>query len=79
MTNCLAIYQAIDDGDNFIFVDINRSGQILSEVNRSEVIGKRVTEAFPAVEKIGLLEVFRRVWPSVKAQHSELSGQCKCR
>ncbi|MFA4917233.1 MAG: diguanylate cyclase [Syntrophales bacterium] len=73
MADGVAIYQAIDDGSDFIFVDINRKGQLLSAISRSEAIGKRVTEVFPAVEKIGLLDVFRQVWRTGEAQHHPLT------
>lgn len=73
MAEGVAIYRAIDDGDNFIFVDINRNGQLSSAVSRSDVVGKRVTEAFPAIESIGLLDVFRRVWRTGEAQKHPLT------
>ncbi|MBU0545067.1 MAG: PAS domain S-box protein [Proteobacteria bacterium] len=73
MADGVAIYRAIDDGDDFIFVDINRKGQLSSAISRSDAIGKRITEAFPAVEKIGLLDVFRKVWLTGEAQHHPLT------
>jgi diguanylate cyclase (GGDEF)-like protein/PAS domain S-box-containing protein len=73
MAEGVAIYQAIDDGDDFIFVDINRNGQLSSSVGRSDVVGKRVTEAFPAIERIGLLDVFRQVWRTGEAQQHPLT------
>jgi diguanylate cyclase (GGDEF)-like protein/PAS domain S-box-containing protein len=73
MAEGVAIYQAIDDGDDFIFVDINRNGQLSSTIGCSDVVGKRVTEAFPAIERIGLLDVFRQVWRTGEAQQHPLT------
>ena len=61
MDLALAIYRAVDDGDNFIFVDINSRVEEIEQVKRETLIGKRVTEIFPGVEDFGLLDVFRRV------------------
>ncbi|MEI7638607.1 MAG: PAS domain S-box protein, partial [Syntrophus sp. (in: bacteria)] len=73
MADGMAIYEAVDDGGDFVFVDINRRGQILSSISYNDVIGKRVTETFPAVEKIGLLDIFRHVWRTGEAQDHPIS------
>ena len=69
MADCVALYQAVDEGRDFVFVDINKAGETHSQVRRDEIIGKRVSEVFPAVEKIGLLNVFRSVWQTGLAEH----------
>jgi PAS domain S-box-containing protein len=69
MADCIAVYQAVDDGNDFLLVDINRQGQQLSKVSRGEAVGKRVTDVFPAVEKMGLLDVFRHVWRTGESRH----------
>lgn len=62
MSTGVAIYVAIDDGEDFVFTDINPAGEQSTQARKEDVLGKRVSECFPAVGKIGLLEVFRRVW-----------------
>ncbi len=62
LTFGVAIYDPTDDGQDFVFVDLNPAGGTLSHVSREDVVGKRVTEAFPGIEEMGLLEVFRRVY-----------------
>jgi len=62
MASGVAIYEAVDKGEDFVFVDLNRAGLKIGRKNREEIIGKRVTDIFPAVEDVGLLNVFRRVW-----------------
>jgi|GEM_PF-1173638 len=57
----VAIYRAIDDGEDFEFVDLNKKGLELSEVAIDHIRGKRVTEAFPGVEEFGLLQVLQEV------------------
>lgn len=68
MADGVAIYSAVDDGEDFIFVDINKRGQELSSVEHDRVVGHKVTEIFPGVRDIGLLDVFRRVYLSGTAE-----------
>ncbi|MHB1193628.1 MAG: PAS domain-containing sensor histidine kinase [Longimicrobiales bacterium] len=78
----VAVYEAVDDGKDFVFVDFNPSGERIEGVRREELLGKRVTEVFPGVAPMGLLDVFRRVWrtgnpephPSAIYQDGRLQG-----
>lgn len=60
--SAIAVYQVIDGGKDFIFVDFNPAGEAIERVNRDDIIGRRVTEVFPGVIEFGILDVFRRVW-----------------
>jgi PAS domain S-box-containing protein len=60
--NAIAIYEATDEGQDFIIRDLNPAGERIEGVKREEIVGRRLTEAFPGVEAFGLLAVFRRVW-----------------
>ncbi len=64
----VAIYRSLNDGDDFVFVDMNRSGQTLSKVERSRIVGKRVTEVFPGVTEMGLFDVMKRVYRTGKTE-----------
>ncbi|MDD5634174.1 MAG: PAS domain S-box protein [Candidatus Omnitrophica bacterium] len=65
----VAIYEAVDDGDDFVFKDFNPAAERIERVNAKDVIGKRVTEVFPGVKKFGIFEVFQRVWRTGKAEY----------
>ena len=69
MDSGVAVYRAINDGEDFIFTDFNRSGEKIEKVIRDEIIGKRVTEAFPRIKDSGLFEVFQRVWRTGEPEH----------
>ena len=73
MRSAVAIYAAVDDGEDFVFRDFNRSGETVEKIARSEVIGRRLTEVFPGVREFGLLEVLRRVWKTGQAEHFPVS------
>jgi len=65
----IAIYEAIDDGKNFVIKEFNRSSEDMEHVKREEVVGKLVTDAFPGVKTLGLLDVFQRVWKTGTQEH----------
>ena len=62
MYDGVAIYRPVDQGDDFVFVDINKSGRVLSKVEKERVVGKRVTEICPAIKEMGLFQIFQHVF-----------------
>ncbi|WP_460018409.1 ATP-binding protein [Magnetospira thiophila] len=64
MTSGVVVYQAVDDGQDFVFKAVNRGAETIESVDRTSLIGKRLSETFPGVEAFGLLEILRRVWRS---------------
>ncbi|POQ99673.1 hypothetical protein AU468_10205 [Alkalispirochaeta sphaeroplastigenens] len=68
----VAVYRALEEGQDFILLDINRSGEEMDQVRREEVMGKRATVVFPGIDEFGLLDIFRTVWRTgVPASHPE--------
>ncbi len=64
----VAIYKAVDEGEDFIVVDINHAGQELSQVKLEQIQNKRITEVFPGVKDFGLFKVMQRVWKTGQAE-----------
>ncbi|MBN1498678.1 MAG: PAS domain S-box protein [Spirochaetes bacterium] len=62
MNNAVAVYNAIEDGSDFVFLNFNRAAETLEKISKEDLIGKKVTEIFPGIIKMGLLDVFKRVW-----------------
>ncbi|MFX0024077.1 MAG: PAS domain S-box protein [Candidatus Hermodarchaeota archaeon] len=62
MNSGVAVYEAVNDGEDFIFKDFNLAGERIDNVSKEDLIGKKVTEMFPGVKKFGLFDVFLRVW-----------------
>lgn len=56
----VAFYKPSEDGRDFIFSDFNPEAEHLEGVAKKEMIGKKITEGFPGVEELGLLEVMRQ-------------------
>jgi PAS domain S-box-containing protein len=69
ISNGLAVYQAVDGGRDFVFMDFNRAAEEIEGLKRSDLLGKRVTEVFPGIRDMGLLKVLKRVWKTGKSEH----------
>jgi len=63
----VAIYEAVDNGEDFIFKDFNRAAEKIESIKKQTVTGKRVSHVFPGVKKFGLFNVFKRVYKTGKA------------
>lgn len=72
MSSGVAIYEAFNNGEDFIFKNINEASQAMDGVNRS-IIGQKITEVFPGVKEMGLFDVFQEVYKTGKAQHHPIS------
>lgn len=69
MNNAVAVLQAVNDGEDFIFKEFNPAAEQIDKLSYSEVIGKTVTTVFPEAEKLGFLAAFRQVWRSGEPYH----------
>ncbi|MDD4307985.1 MAG: PAS domain S-box protein, partial [Thermoplasmata archaeon] len=69
----LAVYRTDDNGKTFKFVDFNRSAEKIEGLKKSKVIGRNVTEVFPGIKEMGLLDVFKRVWKTGHSEHFPIS------
>jgi len=69
----VAIYEARNDGEDFVFVDFNPAAEQIDNIKKEELVGKSVTEAFPGVRQFGLLDVFRRVYKTGTPEHHPIS------
>jgi len=73
MSDGVAIYEVVDDGDNFLFVDFNEAAERIENIRKEAVLGRRVTDVFPGVKEFGLLDVYRRVWKTGRSEHHPVS------
>ncbi|MGV8128295.1 MAG: PAS domain S-box protein [Methanolinea sp.] len=68
MPSGVAIYEAVDDGRDFIIRDFNTAAESIEHVRKEDIIGKKVTEVFPGVKEFGIFSVFQRVWKTGTAE-----------
>jgi len=66
MSNNVAIFEVIGDGEDFIFKNFNSAAEKLEGVKRSEIIGKSAGIVFPTLNEYNLLESFKKVWETGK-------------
>ncbi|NQT64710.1 MAG: PAS domain S-box protein, partial [FCB group bacterium] len=69
----IAVYNSVDEGKDFVFVDFNPSAEKADKISKEDVIGKKVTDVFPGVKEFGLFKVFQNVWKTGKPQHFPVS------
>ena len=62
MSSGVAVYEAVDGGEDFIVREFNRAAERIDSIRREEVLGKRLTECFPGVKAFGLFDVIHQVW-----------------
>lgn len=68
MSDGVAVYEALEDGADFVFKEHNPAGERITGLKRNQVIGRTVTEAFPGVQENGLFEAMQRVWHSGRGE-----------
>ncbi|MBW2170047.1 MAG: PAS domain S-box protein, partial [Deltaproteobacteria bacterium] len=69
----VAIYEAKDNGNDFILKDFNRAGERIENIKKEDLIGKSVLEVFPGIKEFGLFDVFKSVWESGKPEDHPVS------
>jgi two-component system cell cycle sensor histidine kinase/response regulator CckA len=57
----IAIYEAVDDGADFVFLGMNKPAEAITHYRVEQVLGKRLRELFPAEQSIGLIATLNAV------------------
>ena len=73
MSSGVAVYEAIENGKDFIFKDFNKAAEKIDHMEKKNLIGKRITEVFPNVTEFGLFKVLYSVWQTGRPQHHPIS------
>jgi PAS domain S-box-containing protein len=68
MTSAVAVYEAVDGGEDFIFREFNPAAEKMEGVARAKLIDRSVREVFPGVEDFGIFAVFQRVYRTGKPE-----------
>ena len=69
----IAVYKVIDEGNDFSFININKSAEKMEKLNKDELLGNSIFSVFPVVKDFGLLDIFKRVWETGEPQYHDLS------
>ncbi len=73
MADGVAIYKAVDEGEDFEFIDFNQAGENIDSIDSKELVGKKVTKVFPGIKDMGLFDVFQRVWRTGESESFPVS------
>ena len=73
MSSGVAIYESIDDGNDFVFIDFNKAAEHIEGVRKEDIEGKSVQVVFPGVHDMGLFEVLQRVYKTGNPEHHPAS------
>jgi diguanylate cyclase (GGDEF)-like protein/PAS domain S-box-containing protein len=73
MSSGVVIYEAKNNGRDFIIKDFNRAAEKFEKVKKEDIIGKSVLKVFPGVKDFGLFKVFQEVYKTGKPQHYPIS------
>ena len=66
MPSGVAVYQI--DGDDIFFKDFNRTAEMIDNLDRNMIIGKKLDDIFPGVNEIGFVDVIKRVYQTGKSE-----------
>ena len=69
LASAVVIYEVYNDGEDFIFKDVNQAFEKIEKIKKDQVLGKSVTKVFPRVKEFGLMEVLRNVHRTGKLKH----------
>ena len=69
MSSGVAVYESVDNGEDFIFRAFNPAAERITRSSRREVLGNRLLDLFPHMDKSGLLGALQRVWKTGQEEH----------
>jgi len=69
----VAVYEAKDNGQDFLFQDINQTAEKIDKIKKENIIGKSVLKIFPGVKKYGLFKAFQEVYQTGKPRQFPIS------
>ena len=73
MSSGVAVYEAKDNGRDFIIKNFNRAAERIDKTKKEDIIGKSVLKVFPGVKDFDLFKVFQEVYNTGKPQQHPIS------
>ena len=71
MGSGVAVYEARNDGDDFVFKELNPAGKRITNLEGFDVRGKQLLELFPNKGAFGLVDALQHVWRTGEDVHME--------
>lgn len=73
MSSGVAVYEALDDGRDFIIKDFNHAAEKIDKIDKEKVIGQSVLAVFPQIVEINLFKTIQEVYHTGNPQHHPVS------
>jgi signal transduction histidine kinase len=75
MSSGVVVYQATNDGEDFVILDTNKADQKIEKIRRNKKLLKNLLESAPAFKDINqaLLVILRRVWKTGKPESRNIT------
>ena len=64
----IIVYQAVDGGEDFKILGLNKAVEKTENISKDERINKRLTKTFPAVKEFDLLDILKKVYNTGKSK-----------
>jgi len=62
MRSGVVVYEAQDNGSDFIIKDFNQAAERISKIKKEDVVNKRMLQVFPNMKGLGFLDIFQNVF-----------------
>jgi diguanylate cyclase (GGDEF)-like protein/PAS domain S-box-containing protein len=72
LRRAIFIYKPVNDCTDFIIEDINDIAAALENLEKSKIIGEKLTDVFPNIKDFGLFDVLVRVYRTGSPEHFDL-------
>lgn len=73
MSSGVTIYKAVNDGTDFIILDLNTAHRKIENIVKKNAIGNSLLNLSPEVKETGLLEAMKKVWETGKPERLTVS------
>ena len=73
MRSGVVMLEAVDEGSNFIVRYFNRAAERIDQLHREDILGRRLRDLLPSIEKYGLLDILRQVYKTGEPAHHPVS------
>lgn len=73
MSSGVAIYEPIEEGNDFVIKDFNRAAERIDNIKKKNVVGKSVLQCFPGIKDFGLFQILQEVYQSGRPRHYPIS------
>jgi signal transduction histidine kinase/ActR/RegA family two-component response regulator len=73
MSSGVMVCKAVNNGDDFIVLDLNKAQCKIDKIKRNIVLNKNLYDAVPELKDTALPEVFKRVWQTHKAERCSIT------